>query len=172
MNRAFRRHGDAIRMQLRPFEHALLERLVAELREVLEADDRADPVTDRLFPTAGTGDEPAELRDLLHDDLLGVRRAGVDALADLLDRCEVVRGRARVDLVGDESSVVLGVLNDIRLALGVRVGADDLDRTAVDEDDPRAPTIAIMDHLAWLQEQLLGVVDPESLAFRDEVDPD
>jgi hypothetical protein len=32
--------------------------------------------------------------------------------------------------------------------------------------------LAVVDHLAWYQEQLLAIVDPVSVSFHDDVDPD
>ena len=69
-----------------------------------------------------------------------------------------------VDLAEDEPLQVLGVLNDIRLAIGARIDIEAIDRDQVSEDDPVAYPIAVMDHLGWWQEQLLAILDG-----RDEV---
>ena len=168
MIRTFSRHGGGIRMDLEPFEVDLLRSMRDGLRTTLDGGDPADPAVQRLFPAAVVGDEDAdaELRRLLRDDLLTAKLAGLDALVEILDRGESRRGgRLRVLLTDDEPLLVLGVLNDIRLALGARVGLDDLDRAQLTEDDPRTGTIAVMDHFAWWQEQLIHLIDPVSVQY-------
>jgi hypothetical protein len=173
VNRSFRRHGDGVRMQLEDFEIELLEALQAALRTSLETGDPADPIVRRLFPATVSGDEQADadLRGMIHEDLLRERLAGLDALLDLLAR-GTRKGRvARVDLVEDEPLLVLGVLNDLRLAIGAQVDIQHLDREHVDPKGPVAYRLAVMDHLAWLQEQLLRVIDPPSSTVYEEEEP-
>lgn len=166
MSRAFRRQGEHIRMQLDPVEIDLLRSLRDGLRGTLTAGDGGDPVVRRLFPATVVGDDAAdrELRRLLHDDLLQSRLSGLEALGDLLDRGVEHRGHVRVRLDADEAALVLGVLNDLRLAIGARIGVESLDRDDLEDDDPVAYRLAVMDHLAWLQEQLLAILDPASVA--------
>ena len=152
-------------MELEDFELELLRSLRTGLRALLDDPTPQDPVVQRLFPVAVVGDDAAdaELRRLLWDDLLRDRLHGLDAVAAILARGQKHRGRFRVDLEEDEPTLVLGVLNDIRLTLGARLGIEHLDRDEVDEQHPAAPTLAVMDHLAWLQEDLLRVLDPPSV---------
>jgi hypothetical protein len=166
MGRVFQRHGEAIRAQFMPEEVELLRSLRDGIRTALEEGDEDDPVIARLFPRAVSDDDQAdaELRRLLRDDLLASRLAGLDALIEILDRCEPHRGRLRIDLVDDEPLLVLGVLNDVRLAIGARVGIEQIDRAEVPDEGPLAYRLAVMDHLGWWQEQLLALLDP--------VDPD
>jgi hypothetical protein len=172
--RTFRRHGDRIRMQLEPIEVDLLRTTRDGVRAALAGGDTSDPIVQRLFPRALAGDDEAdaELRRLLHDDLLASRLAGLDALIDLLDRGRPHRGVLRVDLEGDEPLLVLGVLNDLRLAIGARVGISDLDRDTLDEDDPVTYRLAVMDHLAGMQEQLLAILDPPSVSVHEDLRPE
>jgi hypothetical protein len=172
--RTFRRHGDRIRMQLEPIEVDLLRTTRDGVRAALAGGDTSDPIVQRLFPRALAGDDEAdaELRRLLHDDLLASRLAGLDALIDLLDRGRPHRGVLRVDLEGDEPLLVLGVLNDLRLAIGARVGISDLDRNTLDEDDPVTYRLAVMDHLAGMQEQLLAILDPPSVSVHEDLRPE
>lgn len=160
-------------MQLDQVEVELLQRLQQGLTEVLEGADPADPVVRRLFPPTVGGDEDAdrELRDMIHDDLLRQRLSGLATLLELLER-GAHRGRSvRVDLDDEESLLVLGVLNDLRLSIGAQVGIEGLDRDRLDPEDPATYRIAVMDHLAWLQEQLLAVLDPEATRVHDEEEP-
>lgn len=164
MTPSFRRHGDAVRMELDDGEVALLRGLHEELRRWLADPDPADPVMARLFPPCAPEDDlvDAEVRALIFEDLLAERIEALDELVDIVDRGRSRGGRVRVDLVDDEPSLVLGVLNDIRLALGARVGIGELDRNDVDEDHPAAWAIMVMDHLAYLQEQLIRILDPSA----------
>lgn len=172
MSRHFRRHGDGVRMQLDAIEVDLLHGLEQGLRAALEGNDIDDPVVARLFPPTVGGDDEAdrELRGLIHDDLLRSRLASLDTLLALLER-GTRRGRGiRVDLVDEEPLLVLGVLNDLRLAIGAQVGIGSLEREQLDPDDPVTYRVAVMDHLAWLQEQLLQVLDPASTRVHDELE--
>lgn len=183
MGRTFKRHGQAIRANLTEVEERLLRSARDQLREALSDDDPADPVIERLYPSTVLGDAEAdqELRGLLKDDLLSVRLAGLDALVAILDRGTHHRHGVRVELRDDEPMLFLGVLNDLRLAIGARLGIERLDRDAIDPEDPLAYRIAVMDHLAWWQEELLAILDPEAVAWMrtaeladlepDELDP-
>ncbi|MFA9445238.1 DUF2017 family protein [Egicoccus sp. AB-alg6-2] len=174
MTRAFKRQGETIRMQLEPVEVELLHSVRDGLRESLLGGDHDDPIVRRLFPTAVSGDEQAdhELRRLLYDDLLQARLVGLEELTSLLDRGVEHRGHLRVRLTAEEAALVLGVINDLRLAIGARIGIEDLERDDVDPEDPVAYRLAVMDHLAWLQEQLLAVLDPASVAHYGGADDD
>ncbi len=160
MSRTFRRHGRAIRATFGEGELELLRSLRDQLREALASPDPDDPVIKRLFPPAVLGDPEAEreMRALLVDDLLASRLAGLDALVGLLDRGTLHRGSVRIDLVDDEPMLVLGVLNDVRLAIGARIDIEALDRGSVTDDDPVSYRLALMDHLGWWQEQLLSIM--------------
>jgi len=140
----------------------LLRQLRAQLREALASPDADDPIIKRLFPPAILGDPEAEreMRALLIDDLLTSRLAGLDALVELLDRGTPHRGSVRIDLVDDEPLLVLGVLNDVRLAIGARIDIEALDRASLAIDDPVQYRLALMDHLGWWQEQLLSIMSP------------
>lgn len=170
MKPAFERHDDGIRMQLRSEEVDLLQRMRDELQAVLAAEDPDDPVRQRLFPSAVSQDDDAdqELRRLIHDDLLRSRLDALDALAGYLDRAHRQRGRYVTDLVEEEPAIVLGTLNDIRLALASRVGLDVLEHREFVTDQTTQTTLAVMDWFGMWQEQLLVAMDPESARHYDE----
>lgn len=171
MSRAFRRHGERIEMRLDEVEVDLLRRLQGSLRELLESGHADDPVMRRLFPATVRGDEEAdaELRGMIHDDLLRDRLAGLDELTALLERGRS-RGRRWVvdDLDEAEAVLVLGVLNDIRLAIGAQVGIEHLDVEHLDPEDPVTYRLAVMGHFAGLQSALLEVLDPPSVRVEKE----
>lgn len=161
-----RRMGDAVRLELEQFEVELLRILPRGLRALLDDPDTNDPAVARLFPACVSGDEETDLevRRLIFDDLLRERLVGLEELAGILDRGGLRRGLFRIDLVEDEPELVLGVLNDLRLTLGARTGIEHLDRDNLPGDHPAVPTLAVMDHLAWLQEQLLAILNPPDVA--------
>jgi hypothetical protein len=136
-----RRHG-RLRLQLDPVEVALLESMFDELTTVAAAEDdgAADPVVQRLYPTAHPGDPAAdaEYRALTQDSLRSERLARIQACAaELAAARDVDLGDA------DVAERWIKVLNDLRLALGVRleITEDDDplgDGSGVDEtDQPR-----------------------------------
>jgi hypothetical protein len=143
--------------------------LIASLAEVLAGRDPRDVAVQRLFPRTVLGDDDAdaELRGLIHDDLAGVKRAGLDALSALLDGGTRRGQNLRVELTPDDTLLLLGVLNDLRLAIGARVGIEDLDRDDVDPDSALGYRLAVMDHLGLWQELLLEIVDPPAVRIHD-----
>jgi hypothetical protein len=167
----FARRGGHVRWTLEPWEQRLLRSLRDDIRDLLEHGDPGDRVLARLNPRASSdAGVDRELRGLMRDELLTARLAGLDALVDILDRAEDRGGHLTVDLRDDEPALVLGVANDLRLALGARLGIEDLDRAALAPDDPAVTTLAVMDHLAVLQEALLEIIDPPSLAHYEDHD--
>ncbi len=160
---------EGVLILLEDFELDLLRQLPQGLRTLLDDPDPDDPAVQRLFPACVEDDDEAdaELRRMIFDDLLRDRLEGLDALSGVLERAERHRGRNRVILTEDEPALMLGVLNDVRLTLGARAGIERLDRSEITADHPVAPTVAVMDHLGWLQEQLLEVLDPSAVQGLD-----
>jgi hypothetical protein len=158
-----------VRWTLDDVEADLLRTLVTSLGEVLAGRDPRDLAVQRLFPATVLGDDEAdaELRGLIHDDLAGVKQAGLDALGSLLDRATRRGSSLRIELTPEETLLVLGVLNDLRLAIGARVGITDLDRDDVDPDSALGYRLAVMDHLGLWQELLLAIVDPPAVRVHD-----
>jgi hypothetical protein len=156
---AFRRVGkDRYRFRLSPQEVEVLRGLPAQLREVLDA-DQPDPVTERLFPTAYRDPEDRErqqeYRRLVQDDLLAAKLANLEMVTATLDRGELRQRRWTVELTEEEALAWLGVLNDLRLALGVRLEITEDFDGQVDDADPRAPAMHLLSYLGWLEEHLL-----------------
>jgi hypothetical protein len=118
-----------------------------------------DPVLERLFPRAYLEPEDverdAEYHRLVRDDLLESKLANLDVITKTLDRGTVSLRRWTVDLTEEEAGAWLGALNDLRLALGVRLGiTEDFDGD-VDPSDPQAPALHVLSYLGWLEENLL-----------------
>ena len=159
---AFKRVGrDRLRVRLSQDEVAVLRGLPAQLRTVL-GEDEDEPVNRRLFPPAYLDvadiERDAEYRRLMHDDLVSEKLANLDLVTASLERGSPSVRRWTVELTDEEAAAWLGVLNDLRLALGVRLDiTEDFDGD-VDDADPRAPALRLLSYLGWLEEQLLDAL--------------
>jgi hypothetical protein len=156
---SFKRIGnDRVRVRLANDEVAVLRGLPDQLRTVLgEGED--EPVNRRLFPPAYLDvadiEHDAEFPRLMHDDLVSEKLTNLDLVTDSLARGTSSVRRWTVELTDAEATAWLGVLNDLRLALGVRLDiTEDFDGD-VDDTDPRAPALRLLSYLGWLEEQLL-----------------
>jgi len=147
--------GDRVRVRLANDEVAVLRGLPDQLRSVLrESED--EPVNQRLFPPAYLDvadiEHDTEYHRLMHDDLVTEKLANLDLVTDSLARGTASMRRWTVELTNEEATAWLGVLNDLRLALGVRLDiTEDFDGD-VDDTDPRAPALRLLSYLGWLEE--------------------
>jgi hypothetical protein len=159
---AFKRVGrDRVRVRLAQDELAVLRGLPDQLRTVLgEGED--EPVNRRLFPPAYLDvadiERDAEYRRLMHDDLVEEKLANLDLVTASLERGSPSVRRWTVELTDEEATAWLGVLNDLRLALGVRLDITEDYDGDVDDTDPRAPAFRLLSYLGWLEEQLLDAL--------------
>ena len=150
MARVSRRRTGDIEVRLDANEIDVLRHLLVELVEVVGGPPD-DPVVARLFPD-GYRDDPvaaAELRALTEDDLRAAK----------LDAARTVAGSLaeRVVLDGETAGVWLAALNDVRLALGTRLGVTEDTYDALGELVPDDP-LYLYDWLTWLQERLVNAV--------------
>lgn len=118
-----------------------------------------DPALARLLPDAYADDDPdasAEFRRYTEGDLRAGKRHHATVVLTTLP---AAKGLVRLDR--EQAMAWLGCLNDLRLVLGTRLGVDD-DPDGADPagDDPRAPSLQVYGWLGWLQESLLGCLDP------------
>ena len=159
---SFKRVGrDRVRVRLAQDEVAILRGLPDQLRTVLgEGED--EPVNRRLFPPAYLDvadiERDTEYHRLMHDDLVKEKLANLDLLTGSLDRGSASIRRWTVDLTDEEATAWLAVLNDLRLALGVRLDITEDYDGDVDDTDPRAPAFRLLSYLGWLEEQLLDAL--------------
>ena len=159
---SFKRVGDdRVRVRLGHDEVAVLRGLPDQLRGVL-ADGGDEPVNQRLFPPAyldvADVERDTEYHRLMHDDLVKEKLANLDLVTESLARGSTSVRRWTVELTAGEAAAWLGVLNDLRLALGVRLDiTEDFDGD-VDDSDPRAPALRLLSYLGWLEEQLLDAM--------------
>ncbi len=114
-----------------------------------------DPVLARLFPDAYSGDEEAagEFRKYTEPGL----RSGKLAAADTVLATLPERG-GRVRLAADDAQAWLRALNDVRLALGTRLGItedyeDEMEQA--DWADPRSAYLEVYHWLGYVQESLV-----------------
>jgi hypothetical protein len=141
-------HDDEYELSLDAVERQLLHRLAADLRELVEAGDAG---VVRLFPPAHPDDPEAnaEYDRLVRDGLLAGR---LDALARV-DATADAKRLSRADV-----EAWCGVLNDLRLVLGERLGVTE---DMYEEDLGRDPELALYGWLTWLQAEVV-----EALAAR------
>ena len=114
-----------------------------------------DPVLARLLPDAYR-DDPEASGEFRRYTESGLRSGKAAAARTVLATLPPAGGRIR--LSEPEAQAWLRSLNDVRLALGVRLEVtDDFDDQVsnMEPDDPRAPYIGVYQWLAFLQETLV-----------------
>lgn len=143
--------GARRRLVLEPQEVALLSSLLAEMTALFGVDDPTDEVQRRLFPAAYPDDGAAQedyrsiTESSLRDDRLARIRSCVDDLA---------RGR-EIELARDETGTRwIQVLNDMRLALGTRIGVTE-DEPDIDPTDPDAQPWIVYYWLTAVQDSVV-----------------
>ncbi len=148
--------AETIRVRLEEHEVGLLKSLLTEMRTLLEADVRADPVNRRLFPDAYDSQEDADTyRDLVGDELRSGKLAAVQDMQRTLDTA----GERVIELSRDDAAAWLPVLTDLRLAIGTRNDVTEEKMSEdVDPEDPQSAGILVLHWLGWLQESLLEVL--------------
>jgi hypothetical protein len=166
----FRRHGDQCVARFAADEVAVLRQVASEVIGLLSENfDRDDPVVERLFPDGYADDveQAAEFRRYTEGDL---KTAKIDQAAAILAALPE-GGGAVVRLDGEAAEAWLRALNDVRLALGIRLDVrDDTDLLEeLDEAVMRDPTSArvrqltMYEYLGVLQESLLDSITNGSL---------
>ena len=140
-------------MALSDEEGQLLKGIVREYLELLDADRRPDdPVIARLFPSASFDDPTleADFRDLSADDLDQHKRRTANRVLDYLETGDLH------PLTDEEQEAWLVLLNDLRLAMGVRLGVDeDTFNTIPNPNDPAQWPLSVLDYLTALQGSLI-----------------
>jgi hypothetical protein len=135
-----------------PADAADLARMIG-LTENAELSD--DPVLARLLPDAYT-DDPEASGEFRRYTEQGLRSGKTAAARTVLATLPPSGGRIR--LSEPEAQAWLRALNDVRLALGTRLGVtEDFDDLAAEigPDDPRSAYIGVYQWLAFLQETLV-----------------
>lgn len=119
-----------------------------------------DPALARLFPDAYLDDTEAasEFRRFTQRSLRDTKSAHAATALDTLRR-----SGEKVTLSAPEATAWLGALNDLRLALGTRLGITEegmAEFADLPDEDPRAASFHVYDWLTFLQESLVRSVMP------------
>ncbi|MBI4883837.1 MAG: DUF2017 family protein [Actinobacteria bacterium] len=132
--RMFVRTAAGYLINLEPGERELVARLMAELRDMLLADDpRSHPLLRRLFPPAyhlaDDTEADAEYQRLMREELVASRLASIEEAGRLLES-----GKALDD---DAMQGLLRSLNAVRLVLGTMLDVGEThDSSEIGDDDP------------------------------------
>lgn len=150
--RAVRLPDGRIEMRLGSREREILAGLLEDLGGLLAADAPPDAALVRLHPPAVPGDPraSAEFDDLVRSDLDDDRQARLAVVAATLEDPSLDEGQA---------TAWLGVLNDLRLIAGTRLGiTEENEREPIDESGPDAERLVTFAWLGWLEEQLVDAL--------------
>jgi len=153
------RPDGSIAARLSDQEADVLRRVADDLLSSLQ--DTAEPSLGRLFPRAYATDEhrEADFASMTRDDLVDGKRAAARSLIASLDAGTKRRGRWTAMLDAETAGSWLGVINDARLILGVRLEiSEETDYTSVAPSDPRAPAMNLYFYLSALQEALIDAL--------------
>jgi hypothetical protein len=150
---------------LPPGSVEVLEKLPGRLRAVLEKPDFGDQVVARLFPQAYRDDPEAEAEygRLMRDDLLARKLEGIDSFertfAGRRERKGLLGTRIgrffEVDLSGEDLTLWLGFLHDMRLLIGTRLDITDESWEREIPEGPEAEEHMLLHALAYMEEAIL-----------------
>ena len=142
-----RRKAGTLRIELTDAEAALLAGLLDDFTQTLAEPNPDDPVIQRLYPDGYTDDDAAsrEYRELVEGDLRAARTGRLQAC-----RAELPPRAGRMVLDEEGIDRWLRVLNDLRLALGTRLGI-----TEDAELDESQPAVQIYAWLTAVQDMLV-----------------
>lgn len=140
-------------------EDQLFVRLEREMGSEQGSDDYGeydDPVMKRLFPNPYP-DDPAANYDFQRFSRTAQLDDKVSEARTVLGDIEAIDDSGWCYIVCGHAMSWLKTLNNVRLALAVRLGIDhDYDRfDEIPDDDPRSWTFSIYEWLGWVQESLL-----------------
>ena len=170
----FSRSGAKVMLDLEEIEVELLNSLIGQILELLHDPQQqenidplavlvgldgptvisSDPVLARLFPDAYPDDEAnsADFRRFTQPDLQRQKLANAHIVRDAL---VTFPGVQSVDF--NDLPAWLLTLNDLRLALGTRIGLDNETEVQL-SDDSLTPIFGIYDWLSGLQSSLVEVM--------------
>ena len=134
------------------------DELAVELRLSDSTELPDDPVLARLLPDGYTEDPEAAVEFRRYTEQ-GLRDGKVAAARTVLETLPDRGGRIR--LTEADARAWLRALNDVRLALGVRLGVtDDFDEQSseINSADPRSAYVWVYHWLAYLQESLVDAL--------------
>ena len=145
-------------LELDAQEVEILLDFIRQLRGLWDSDDRDDPVVARLSPAAyGEDGAQADYHELTAATLYDERTDRADlCTAELVVARET--GIGRIDLSDpDDVRRWLQMINEMRLALGTRIGITDDGPEPPPEDTPEFGLHMIYHWLTSMQDQLVGL---------------
>lgn len=148
------RTDDGLRVELEAHEAGILRELTREMRMLLEADlPPNDDVLERLFPRAHDDEQDeAAYRELVGNELRDVKLEAVRIVEEQLG----ADGPFDHTIPDGEIHEWLRLINDMRLAIGVRLEVDEAKMSReFDPRDPEAPALSVLHWLGWVQESIL-----------------
>jgi hypothetical protein len=156
--RPFRRKGEDVVARLEPAEARIMALLLDQLDQLLtaDADDvRGDPVVARLLPDGHRGDPElaADFREMTESAL---RSGKADDLATVRAGLPPDGGAVRLD--ADQAGAWLRTSNDLRLALGTRLGIEEDTEPPEDLSSEEGQQLAVYYWLTGLQGSLVDAL--------------
>ena len=156
--RPFRRKGDELVARLVDAEAGIVGLLLDQLEQLLDADPAdsgGDPVLERLLPPGHTGDAEiaADYRDMTEASL---RSGKADDLATVRATLPPDGGEVRLD--DEQARAWLRTTNDLRLALGTRLGVTADTEPPDDPADEEGSQLAVYYWLTGLQGSLVDAL--------------
>jgi hypothetical protein len=154
----FRRRGDQLVARLVDAEAGIVGLLLDQLEQLLTADPAdtgGDPVLDRLLPPGHTGDPEiaADYRDLTEASL---RSGKAEDLAIVRATLPPDGGEVRLD--DEQARAWLRTTNDLRLALGTRLGVTAETEPPEDPADEEGSQLAVYYWLTAVQGSLVDAL--------------
>ena len=156
--RPFRRKGDVLVAKLGAAEVGIVSLLLDQLEQLLAADPDdtgGDPVVERLLPPGHVGDPEtaADYRELTE---AGLRSGKADDLAMVRATLPVEGGEVRLD--AEQARAWLRTTNDLRLALGTRLGVTAETGAPADTDGEEGSQLAVYHWLTAVQGSLIDAL--------------
>jgi hypothetical protein len=154
----FRRKGDVLVARLVDAEAGIVGLLLDQLEQLLSADPAdsgGDPVLDRLLPPGHTEDPEiaADYRDMTET---GLRTGKAEDLAIVRATLPPDGGEVRLD--DDQARAWLRSTNDLRLALGTRLGVTAETEPPDDPADEEGSQLAVYYWLTAVQGSLVDAL--------------
>jgi hypothetical protein len=156
--RPFRRRDDVLVARLVDAEAGIVGLLLDQLEQLLAADavdTGGDPVLARLLPPGHTGDPEiaADFRDMTES---GLRSGKADDLATMRATLPPDGGEVRLD--DEQARAWLRTTNDLRLALGTRLGVTAETEPPEDPADEEGSQLAVYYWLTAVQGSLVDAL--------------
>ncbi len=146
---------------LHAYEVQAITVVASDVRDLLREPPAANPVSARLFPHAYSDptEDAAERewQEMVHPDLADKKIAGLDQIVALFGRGPTSGDLVRVVLDREQEELLLGTVNDLRLALGAALGIT-ADTDFDDLDDLEEGPGALYEWLGMFEERLVQLM--------------